>query len=324
MAFSVTALAGAGDDGNANSYATASISPTANRLVLAFVVNSKGSTPDEPTLSGNGLTWVKVATVTFNTIASPTKRTTLFRAMGASPSAGAVTIDFGGVNQTGCTWSIFEVADVDTGGTNGSAAVVQSATAQANSAGSLAIDLAAFGSADNGTVAGFGVAGTKTVTPGTGLTEIHDVGGASPAREIETCWRSDNDLQPDASLTAGGTDDWGGIAIEIKLAAAGGISGSLSKTLGSLTAAATGALLVQGSASKTLGALTLSATGTVTLAGALDKALGALTLSAAGAVAITGALSKTLGTLVLSAAGVGPGGAPALARYIPPFRRRRR
>jgi hypothetical protein len=46
------------------------------------------------------------------------------------------------------------------------------------------------------------------------------VGGAAPARELETCWRADNDTAPDGTITAGGNDDWGGIASELK--AAGG------------------------------------------------------------------------------------------------------
>src|SRR3989344_9550990 len=44
-------------------FITASITPTANRLVLAAIAGSAAADPAPPTLSGNGLTWVQVATV---------------------------------------------------------------------------------------------------------------------------------------------------------------------------------------------------------------------------------------------------------------------
>src|SRR5688500_5917902 len=69
-------------DINSNSvtttFNTASYTPTTNALVLAFVTSAKATTPDVPTFSGNGLTWVQVATQTFDVAATPTKRITVF------------------------------------------------------------------------------------------------------------------------------------------------------------------------------------------------------------------------------------------------------
>ena len=75
---------------NATSYTTASMTPLANRLVLAFVLSAKTAAPSPlvPTLTGNSLTWVQVATVTFATVATGLYRLTLFRGMGASPTQG--------------------------------------------------------------------------------------------------------------------------------------------------------------------------------------------------------------------------------------------
>lgn len=93
---------------NASTCKTAVIGPGDNMLVLAFVANARpaipGGTPATPTVSGNGLTWQQVKTVT----AANDRRLTCYRAMGPTPSAGDVTIDFGGQTQDYCAWSIFE------------------------------------------------------------------------------------------------------------------------------------------------------------------------------------------------------------------------
>lgn len=140
-------LTSGSDSSNVSSYTTASVTPTNGRLMLVAVLNTKGSTPDTPTLSGNGMTWTQQATITFNTIASPLSGATLFRGVGTG-TAGAITIDFGGVNQTGCAWSVNEFGDVDTATNNG---VVQSATNTADSVTALTVTLAAFGSTNNAT-----------------------------------------------------------------------------------------------------------------------------------------------------------------------------
>ena len=82
-----------------------------------------------------------------------------------------------------------------------------------------------------------------------------------------------------------------------------GISGSLSATLETMTASASGAVAIQGTTSTTLGALTDSASGTVAVKGSLSATLGTMTASASGAVAVKGTTSTTLGALALAAAG---------------------
>ena len=153
-AVTATELTTGADGANGASYVTASISPTANTLILAWVTNSRNSSPATPTLSGNGLTWVQVTTVAWGTIATPTWRTTLFRAMGASPTSGAVTITVPG-NATGCLWSIQQFGNVDTSGTDGSGAVVQAASNATDSNTSLSVTLAPLANATNATAGGF-------------------------------------------------------------------------------------------------------------------------------------------------------------------------
>ena len=124
-AISATDLAEGGVSGsNIKSVPTQSIAPGANRLILAWILTTDNQTPDVPTLSGNGLTWVLVGLTYWNP-SGPYfgDNITLFRAMGASPTAGSVTISYPSGQQS-IAWSIVEFSGVDTSGTNGSGAVV--------------------------------------------------------------------------------------------------------------------------------------------------------------------------------------------------------
>jgi hypothetical protein len=109
-----------------SSFTTATITPGAGRLVLAFVLSRRAGGAGLPTASGNGLTWHQVAS-TLNAAAGNT-RITCFRAMGPAPSAGPLTFNFAGQQQAVCAWSVFEYDNVDGTGTDGSGAVLQQQT----------------------------------------------------------------------------------------------------------------------------------------------------------------------------------------------------
>lgn len=87
-------------------------------------------------------------------------------------------------------------------------------------------------------------------------------------------------------------------------AASGGISGTLSQTLGDASASSTGTVKIAGTTSSTLSAATSSATGTLAIVGSASPTLGAITSAATGTVAIVGTLSKTLDAATLAATGV--------------------
>ena len=194
---------------------TANFTPTANRLVIAgvFSADSDGSAPI-PTGAGNSLTWAQIDTQSyFGGIA----RITLFRALGASPTNGAFTATFGDTQDLGRTIIIAEVYSVDTGGTNGSAAVVQS-DPNTGSGTALSTALAAFGSANNGVLAFWGGASlTTTLTPEAGHTEVDEESGCMMS------FLASNDTTPTATQST--NDEWAGIAIEIKEAAASAVGG---------------------------------------------------------------------------------------------------
>lgn len=215
----------------ATSFSTASWTPPSNELILACFYSRTGITadPNVPTCSGNGLTWVQVATIVFDTTSSSRRRLTMFRAMGSSPSSGATTFDCGGQTQTGAIWNIDSFSSIDTGGTNGSAAVVQSATNKDEtlSATTLTVTLAAFGSSSNATYGYIAATtGGNSFTVGSGFSSVSTSGtnAVEVACDTVTEFRNDNDTSVDATISASG-GQLGGIAVEIK--AAGGAAASV-------------------------------------------------------------------------------------------------
>jgi hypothetical protein len=199
MAITSNLLTAFADNVNGSSYTTSSISPGSNRLVLASVYNEDSATPPEPTLSGNGLTWVSVRSQH-----ESFRRFTVYRAMGASPSAGAVTIDMGGNLGVGCAWSIVEFAGVYTVGSNGAGAVVQSnGTSEVDADQVISVSLAAFENLLNRPffAASANRNDTNTWTPATDYTELHDINMGSPLAGVFTQWRDDaTDTSPSAGL----------------------------------------------------------------------------------------------------------------------------
>lgn len=99
-----TVLTEGGSTTDGASVATASITPAADQVVFAAVLAFSAVSLQEPTASGNGLTWTVVAAVDLDA----NRKLTVFRAEGAAPSAGAITFDFGGVTQTSFVWSIVQ------------------------------------------------------------------------------------------------------------------------------------------------------------------------------------------------------------------------
>jgi hypothetical protein len=165
-----------------------------------------------PTATGNGLTWELVETanetVSWNKI-------TILRAMGSSPTTGQITISFGGQTQLAAMWSISEYDGVDTSGTNGSGAIVQTAENSASAAVNLTTTLGAFSAGANATYGAFVSEVAQATTYGTGFTEIHDNNMLDTT--IQTQWRNDNDTTVDWSWSASARV--AGIGVEIKAAA---------------------------------------------------------------------------------------------------------
>lgn len=222
MAVAVTNILGGTDEDGNSSSTTASFTPSANKLQFLTVGSRTGITadPNQPTVTGDGLTWVVVNSVVYDTTSASRRRQTVFRALGASPSTGSLTIDFGGQNQTDVVWILDEASGMDTTGTNGSGAVVQSVTNkdETGTATSLTVTLAAFGSADNATYGSFGWDGsTSTGTQGSGFTLLKTQNDTGTDISSLTEFKNTNDTSVDATFSPA-VGVVGGIAIEIKAA----------------------------------------------------------------------------------------------------------
>ena len=226
MTVANTALGSGTWAGNGITHTTSgSIAPTSNRLLKLSLnvsyVAQQGSDPGV-TITAFGLTWVLVAgrphypetTNWYNWLYT-------YRALGASPSSGTIKIDAGTSMDT-IAWSLSEDAGADTGGTNGSAAVVQSASNFAAGSNTCTTTLAAFGSANNATYSVSGAAdvggSARTFTPDSGSAEIHDTGVEFAS--IGTAFRNDNDTSL-ITLASASSSGVAGMALEIKAAAGG-------------------------------------------------------------------------------------------------------
>jgi hypothetical protein len=203
---------------NVASVATASWTPTNNRLYILAVVSrlaAGAGTPNTPTASGNGMTWVQIgAPITVTSGSSVTWKITFFRAMvSAGAAAGATTIDWAAQQQSRTIYSIDEYDGVQTGGTNGDTAVVQNGSNSNSTGGTIgSITLAAFGAAGNGAHACWVHAQAEDTIAEPSWTELFDDTGGGTGYEVEG--RNSPDTTPTASWASNVV--WAGFAIEIK------------------------------------------------------------------------------------------------------------
>lgn len=200
-----------------SSVLTNSASFTAKKLYLVAVASGFGT--QVPTLTGASMTWVEVG----HKIAAG-QNITVFRGMPTTNQSGALTIDFGGVGQSFVKWSTDEFTNVDISGTNGSGAIVQSAsnsTLDPTSSTGLTVTLSAFSNTGNATYGALSQSNAgDTITNGSGFTRLFD---QTTTRVIDTQWKNSNDTTVDWSWSTS-TPNASAFAIEIKLiqAAAGG------------------------------------------------------------------------------------------------------
>lgn len=149
LAFNTLAAGVNGTPGTSN-FATASVSPSADALILAGLYTQSFSTPPAtPSVaSGLGLTWVQIATYNIDGTAV---RLTVFGAVaGGSPGSGAITFSCGGEDTDFAGWCISECTGI-TGLSTVAGAVVQYGTA-AEAATSITLGVkmpSVFGNAAN-------------------------------------------------------------------------------------------------------------------------------------------------------------------------------
>jgi hypothetical protein len=146
----------------------------------------------------------------------------LFRAMGASPSTGALTITYAGQTLTTAQWILDEATGVNTSGANGAGAIVQAAPNKDETFSQtvLTVTLGAFADAANGTYGCFVNDAPITPSVGAGFTLADTDTGSLLGAGTE--WKTTNDTTVDMTDGDAASAAMGGIAIEIAVAAAGG------------------------------------------------------------------------------------------------------
>lgn len=213
---SVSLLTEGFDNDGGTSSTTASISPGANKLILLGVVagHTGGAAQVPSSVTGNGLTWVLITSFD---IASTNLYVSLWRAMGASPSSGAVTINFSSAMHN-CIWQITEWDGVDTSGTNGSGAIAAS-----NTNADTGTDFAVGMTTPASTSALYLVLGNNSqtlgYTPGAGFTQIGSESNTNDGTPSSTLF-GEYDLGNASDGVADGTkvsgSNWAACACAIK------------------------------------------------------------------------------------------------------------
>ena len=224
MALTFTLVDSASDNVDRASYTlpvSGSYTPVSGALYYLFLHISKASTPDSPTVTGtNGwnATWTQEGTVTYNTLASPNRRLSLFSGVASSNTAGTFTVDFGANTETSVGWSLIKVT-----GNAASGYSVQVKTATIDTTGTsltLTFDNA-FANSSNEHLGALGQASDQAANPGTGFAELSDINWTGPNTALEV-----NNLINDTSCdwTWTGAIRAGAISVEVAVLAAGALS----------------------------------------------------------------------------------------------------
>lgn len=193
-----------------SSLVNTSWTPPTSGLVILYVASRVAAGPNVPTVSGNSLTWVQIATV----LAAP-QRITLFGANASGSTTGATTVSFGGQTQDGALAYFMAATGVDLS-SGVLAAFVQTPTANATGT-SASLTLAAAANASNRPIVGWISNYTLSYTPRTNWTEADDTAADLNGMSGETQYRSDA-FETTASVTWDGANrSYLGIAAELKV-----------------------------------------------------------------------------------------------------------
>jgi len=194
---------------SSSSLVTPSWTPPSSGLIILAVGQRFSSAPNVPTVSGNSLTWVQIATTN-----TSTTRCTLFGADATGGTTGTTTIDFGGQVQTGAHALFMYATGVDLRG--GVANVFVQAPTVSTSGTSGTITMAAAADSNNRPISAWTIGASGPVTPRTNWTEADDTGLVASAVS-ETQYRSDA-FETTATVSWDGANrNYVGIAAELQV-----------------------------------------------------------------------------------------------------------
>lgn len=233
MAIAATVLDSGISTTDGTSFATASISPAANSLLLVFGASSGSTLAPTITASGLSLSWTTQKDQPFGSSTTDVRRLAAFTAQcGGAPGSGAITLSMDATS-THAAWLVIEITGHDT-----SAPIPQAVSGKddSTSATSLPLTLAAPVDANSRAFSWWGSRSGAAGSPQTNWTELYDMVTSSPSMSHEGQWRSDAfDTAADVTFPA---QRIGGIALEVAVATAGGTPAEVFAVLATATAAA--------------------------------------------------------------------------------------
>lgn len=172
------------DSSDLSTYTNTSWTPSGDIVFVFCYSRTGGGAPNAPTVTGHGLTWTNISTVT-----SGAHRMSLI----AAPAAGATTdvtvFDFAAQTQVGCTACFAKATDVELG-SGILSAFVQMPNNSGGSGTAAAVTLATLSAANNVMIGGVGHQANEVTTPQATWTELDDLAGATPNRGVETAQRN--------------------------------------------------------------------------------------------------------------------------------------
>lgn len=213
QSFTLTTVGTINSNTTANSFNTASYTPTANRPQVVFVFSraAVAATPNAPVLLGHSITYNMEERRVFSTEASPRSQCAVFYGLSATPTASVLNVTFAGQNQTVCNLIAIEFTGIDTG-----VGPVQSPSNSADSVANLTVTMAAQTTEDF-IIAGFGNIIGASMNEEAGWVFYDEIEPAgSPLGTLMVEYLDGYDSSVYAERAGAGTMNFVGVALALK------------------------------------------------------------------------------------------------------------
>lgn len=215
LGLAVKPLGSSAGTGNDDTESTGAYEPMQDGLLIAIVINTKASAPDQPTLVGNGVVWTEL----FDTNYLSTHRLTIwYGKCGSGTFEGALTASTTGVNQTGWALAVVQVQGAVITGLNGVNALRQNVNANVSAGTTITATFAALGKR----TLCLGLLGANlngaAMTAESGWTKITDVNYNTPATELTVVFQAKN---ADTTCAISNASSFSGCIVGIELVQVG-------------------------------------------------------------------------------------------------------
>jgi hypothetical protein len=208
---SIRILGSSANTGNDASETTPTYDLRVNTELIAVVINSKASAPDQPAVVGNSLVWTEI----FDTNYLSTHRMTIWYAKcGSGAVDGTFSANTGATAQTGWAIAVFEVEGTRITGVNGVDSIRQSVNANVSAGTSIT---ATFGALGKRTL-GVGLLGANlngaAMSAEAGWTKLRDINYNTPATELTIVYQLKN---ADTTCNIGNASAFSGCIVGLEL-----------------------------------------------------------------------------------------------------------